>query len=193
MAMTTSAFAGDDDGVHGSEALPDIIERAPRGRAPDILYGCFDFDSRSYDVPDYMNTPQVAKILGVNIQTVREYIRSGELPAARVGRRYVITRDDVDRFIHARKGARRSESVGLTEKGRETVQRVRVNAGRVGCYLDDCPGAGNEEISEAIGISEDDTQRALRWLEGRKLAHCELDKVKPDRCRDAWYPGGATD
>jgi len=70
---------------------------------------------------------------------------------------------------------------------------VRVNAGLVGCYLDDCPGAGNEEISEAIGISEDDTQRALRWLEGRKLAHCELDKVKPDRCRDAWYPGGATD
>lgn len=144
-------------------------------------------------MPAYMNTPQVAKMLGVNIQTVRGYIRTGELPAARVGRRYVITREDVDRFIQARKGARRAENTGLTEKGKETVQRVRVNADRVGYYLEDCPGAGNDEISEALGMSKDDTQRALRWLEGRKLAYCEQDEVTPDKRRDAWYPRGETD
>jgi excisionase family DNA binding protein len=132
--------------------------------------------------------PQVAKLLGVNIQTVRGYIRSGELHAARVGRRYVITTQDVDSFIEARKGARRAEDIGLTEKGRENVDKVKGNADRVKGYLDDCPGAANAEISEALGISEADTQRALRLLEGRKLAYCELDSERPDRLKDAWYP-----
>ena len=34
-------------------------------------------------MPTYLNTPHVARMLGVNIQTVRAYIRSGELSAAR--------------------------------------------------------------------------------------------------------------
>lgn len=136
----------------------------------------------------YLNVPQVAKILGVNIQTVRAYIRNGELSAAKVGRRYVITREDVDRFIEKRKEFRRSEDIGLTEKGKENVQKVKDNAERVLAYLEDCPGASNEEIAEALGFdSKDDTYRALLWLEGRNLAYGELDKDKPDRRKDPWY------
>lgn len=140
-------------------------------------------------MPAYMNTPQVAKMLGVNIQTVRGYIRTGELPAARVGRRYVITKDDVDKFIEARKTARKVDDIGLTAMGKETVQKVSANADRVLAYLEDCPGASNDEISEALGIDREDTQRALRRLEGKKAAYCELDSDKPDKSRDPWFPG----
>ena len=138
-------------------------------------------------MPDYMNTPQVARTLGVNIQTVRSYIRSGELPAARVGRRYVITKDDIDKFIASRKGARRADDIGLTDKGKETVQKVKANADRVLSYLMECPGAGNDEVADALGISKDDTQRALLLLEGKSLARCELDQEKPGRRCDPWY------
>jgi excisionase family DNA binding protein len=138
----------------------------------------------------YLNVPQVAKMLGVNIQTVRAYIRNGELSAAKVGRRYVITREDVDRFIAKRKEFRRAEDVGLTEKGKQNVQKVRDSAMRVLAYLEDCPGATNEEITEALGLeSKDDTHRALLWLEGRDLARSEPSKEKPDRRKDPWYAG----
>lgn len=139
----------------------------------------------------YMNTPHVAKLLGVNIQTVREYIRSGELPAARVGRRYVIARDDVDRFIEKRRDARSNKDIGLTEKGRETVLKVKQNSKRVLAYLEDCPGADTEELSEALGIEPDDTRRALLRLEGSHMAYCKPDGHNTDRNKDPWHPGSA--
>jgi len=143
-------------------------------------------------LPDYLNVPQAAKMLGVNIQTVRAYIRNGELSAARIGRRYVITTDDVATFIKKRKESRKPEDLGLTDKGRENVQKIRANAGRVLAYLEDCPGAANEEITEALGIdSANDTHRALLWLEGRGLVYPELDGDKPDRRKDNWFPRGA--
>lgn len=67
-------------------------------------------------MPVYMNTPQVAKMLGVNIQTVRSYIRTGELAAARVGRKYVISRGDIDSFIDIRKEARAAEIATTAEE-----------------------------------------------------------------------------
>ena len=139
----------------------------------------------------YLNTPHVAKLLGVNIQTVREYIRSGELPAARVGRRYVIAHDDVDRFIEKRKDARSDKDIGLTEKGRETVLKVKQNSEWVLAYLEDCPGANTEELSEAFGIEPDDTRRALLRLEGSRMAYCKPDGYNTDRGKDPWHPGSA--
>jgi excisionase family DNA binding protein len=139
----------------------------------------------------YMNTPHVAKLLGVNIQTVREYIRSGELPAARVGRRYVIARDDVDRFIEKRKDARTGKDIGLTEKGRETVEKVKQNSKRVLEYLKDCPGADTEELAEALGMEPEDTRRALLKLEGGQMAYCKADSQNTDRNKDPWYPGSS--
>ena len=140
---------------------------------------------------DYMNTPQVAKLLGVNIQTVREYIRSGELPAARVGRRYVIVHDDIDRFIEKRRDARSDKDIGLTEKGKETVLKVKQNSERVLAYLEDCPGASTEELSEALGIEPDDTLRALLRLEGGHTAYCKPDSQNTDRNKDPWHTGSA--
>jgi excisionase family DNA binding protein len=53
----------------------------------------------------YMTAPQVARIFGVKVPTVRRYIVKGELPAARVGRNYVVTKSDVEVFMNLRKDA----------------------------------------------------------------------------------------
>ena len=66
----------------------------------------------------YLSTPRLARLFGVNVQTVLKYIRSGELPAAKVGRRYVVSGDDVDTFIEARKESRKLETAGAAKGGK---------------------------------------------------------------------------
>ena len=140
---------------------------------------------------NYMNTYHVAKTLGVNIQTVRHYIRKGELRAARVGKRYVITQEDIDRFLEGRKEARDLERIGLTEQGQDMVFKMRENSKRVLAYLKQCPGAGAEEIGKALGVGPEEVERALRRLEEGDLVHCEPGEGTPDRLRDPWYAGSS--
>ncbi len=135
----------------------------------------------------YLSTYQVAKILGVNIQTVRHYIRKGELKAARVGKKYIITLEDVDAFLTARKEVRSLEKIGLTEKGRQRVKELKKNALSVLTYLEECPGADVDELSESLGLSRKEVLRALRRLEGKKLVYCEASGEEVDRDHDPWY------
>jgi excisionase family DNA binding protein len=48
---------------------------------------------------DFMTVFEVAELLRVNPQTVRNWIDKGSLPAARVGRRVRIRRSDLDRIL----------------------------------------------------------------------------------------------
>ncbi len=137
----------------------------------------------------YMNTYHVAKSLGVNVQTVRHYIRQGELRAARVGKRYVVTQEDIDDFLERRKQKRSLESIGLTDKGREAVCKIKEDADRVLAYLRECPGAGAGEVAGSLALELKEAQRALRRLEERDLAYCEPSGAKPDRLSDPWYAG----
>lgn len=41
---------------------------------------------------------QVARRLGLHVKTVRSYVRDGRLKASRVGRRYLISREDLAAF-----------------------------------------------------------------------------------------------
>lgn len=136
---------------------------------------------------NYLSTYQVAKSLGVNIQTVRHYIRKGELKAARVGKKYIITQEDLDAFLAARKEVRSLEKIGLTEKGRQRVHELKKNALSVLTYLEECPGADVDELSESLGLSRKEVLRALRRLEGKNLAYCEPNGEKVDRDHDPWY------
>jgi len=138
-----------------------------------------------------MNTHHIAKILGVNIQTVRHYIRKGELRAARVGKRYVVTQEDIDDFLERRKESLTLERIGLSEKGRENVARIKEDAARILAYLEECPGAPADEISKALAIKKADTQRALLRLEGKNLARSEPAGGKADKQRDPWYAGSS--
>ena len=50
-----------------------------------------------------LDTQEVARILGVHVQTVRRYIRSKQLPAIRLTPRlYKIRRGDLERFLSTR-------------------------------------------------------------------------------------------
>lgn len=138
---------------------------------------------------NYMNTHHIAKILGVNIQTVRHYIRKGELQAARVGKRYVVTQEDIDAFLDRRKDKLALERIGLTEKGGETIKKIREDSEKILTYLEECPGAGADEIAKALAMNKTEAQRALRRLEGKELAYCEPGGEKADKQRDPWFPG----
>lgn len=134
-----------------------------------------------------MSTYQVAKCLGVNIQTVRHYIRKGELKAARVGKRYIITQEDINAFLAARKEVRDLEKIGLTEKGRQRVHEIKKHSQSILTYLEECPGADVSELSESLGLSRKEVLRALRRLEGKNLVYCEPSGEKIDRHNDPWF------
>ena len=58
---------------------------------------------------DLLTTKEVAEILKVNIQTVRRYIRKGELPAIKITPRlYRVHRKDLEEFIKRRRVAEES-------------------------------------------------------------------------------------
>ncbi|MEU6842102.1 helix-turn-helix domain-containing protein [Streptomyces sp. NPDC046716] len=46
----------------------------------------------------YYSLDQVAELLGLHVRTVRGYVRDGRLKAAQVGRRYRVTRADLEEF-----------------------------------------------------------------------------------------------
>lgn len=52
-------------------------------------------------MPIRIGTPEIAELLGVTDQTVRNEILRGNLPAIRVGTTYRVLRSDVDAYIAA--------------------------------------------------------------------------------------------
>lgn len=48
---------------------------------------------------DYITTEQAAGILYVTAYTIREYIKAGKLKAAKIGKRYLLSRSDVVNFL----------------------------------------------------------------------------------------------
>lgn len=47
------------------------------------------------------NLDEVVKLLGLNIQTVRIYIKEGKLKASKVGRKYMVTDEAIKEFLEA--------------------------------------------------------------------------------------------
>ena len=44
---------------------------------------------------------EVVKLLGLNIQTIRQYIKEGKLKASKVGTHYIVTEDAIKEFLKA--------------------------------------------------------------------------------------------
>ena len=59
---------------------------------------------------DWLTTDEIAKDLKVNVKTVRNWIKSGELAAIDVGGEYRISRKDYEDFTNHRKIDRRRKS-----------------------------------------------------------------------------------
>ncbi|MEU4951595.1 helix-turn-helix domain-containing protein [Streptomyces lavendulae] len=71
----------------------------------------------------YYSVEQVADLLGLHVRTVRGYVREGRLKAARVGRQYRITHEDLEAFTglpapspaRAARPARHTEVSGIVQ------------------------------------------------------------------------------
>ena len=55
---------------------------------------------------EYLSLEEVADLLGVNYQLIYRLVRSGELPAIRLGRVYRVDRTDLDAYLESTKTSR---------------------------------------------------------------------------------------
>jgi len=67
---------------------------------------------KNYSTKQFLTVEQISELLQVHWQTVLRLIRSGDLPAFKLGRGYRITKKDFDEFIIKKK------SEGINEKSR---------------------------------------------------------------------------
>ena len=54
---------------------------------------------------EYMSLEDVADMLGVTYQLIYRLVRSGELPAVRLGKLYRVSRSDLDGYLERSKNA----------------------------------------------------------------------------------------
>lgn len=59
---------------------------------------------------------EVCELLKMNIQTIRIYIKEGKLKASKIGRKYIITEDDLKEFIESQRVTSISEETDTEEK-----------------------------------------------------------------------------
>jgi excisionase family DNA binding protein len=52
---------------------------------------------------EFYSLEELAELLGVNYQLIYKLVRSGELPAARIGKVYRVTRRDLDEYVEQSK------------------------------------------------------------------------------------------
>jgi excisionase family DNA binding protein len=139
----------------------------------------------------YLRPSEVARLLKLNTETVYHYIKKGDLPAARLGRKYIVTEKDLDRFIQRRKEAHRIKKLELSEKGKEMVEQVQVNSERVLDFIGEFPGATKEELKEALEMEDKDLDRALHRLEAKGQIHREGGVDQAEASEAMWYAGAA--
>jgi excisionase family DNA binding protein len=137
----------------------------------------------------FLRPSEVARLLKLNTETVYHYIKKGDLPAARLGRKYIVTESDLENFIYRRKEAHRIEKLNLSDKGKEMVETVQLNAERVSTFIDEYPGASLAEITEALQMDAEDAERALHRLKGNTEIHCKVGEGETESSRARWYAG----
>lgn len=137
----------------------------------------------------YLRPSEVARMLKLNTETIYHYIKTGDLPAARLGRKYIVTEKDLDSFIQRRKEASSIRKLDLSEKGQKMVEQTRANAQRVLDFIGEFPGATKQDIEDALEMEAKDVDRALRKLEETEQAHRERDADQAEASEDMWYLG----
>lgn len=53
----------------------------------------------SDNLKEFYTLEQLSKELNFNIQTLRAYIKNGELKASKVGTRYIVSREDINKWL----------------------------------------------------------------------------------------------
>jgi len=55
-------------------------------------------EEKDFNLDEFMNTEDIAKILKKNVATIQRWCREGELPAAKLGRTYMVRKQDFERW-----------------------------------------------------------------------------------------------
>lgn len=83
---------------------------------------------------EYMSLEEVADLLGVTYQLIYRLVRSGELPAIRLGKLYRVSRSDLDSYLERSKRTSQSGGVcsvcGTFYKSQDSLSNI--------CSADDC-------------------------------------------------------
>jgi excisionase family DNA binding protein len=53
-------------------------------------------EEKDFDLNEFMDTEDIAKILKKNVATIQRWCRDGELPAAKLGRTYMVRKKDFE-------------------------------------------------------------------------------------------------
>lgn len=81
----------------------------------------------------YMSLEEVADMLGVTYQLIYRLVRSGELPAVRLGKLYRVSRKDLDGYLERSKGATSAGGVcsacGTAYKSKKSLEQTCTEAG----------------------------------------------------------------
>lgn len=51
---------------------------------------------------DFYNLQEIAELLNMNLQTIRKYVRAGELKASKIGKQYIVTKENLKAFIDSK-------------------------------------------------------------------------------------------
>lgn len=117
---------------------------------------------------EFYSLEEVAELLGVNYQLIYKLVRSGQLPAARIGKVYRVTRKDLDAYIEQSKrhaGGGTCAVCGTTYHSRLSLKHACVECGEPICLdcwsrkkVHTCPAHGEGGTSGNSGVQTTETQ-----------------------------------
>ena len=67
-----------------------------------------------------ISVPETAKVLGVSVPTAYELTRRADFPAFRIGRRTLVDRSGLERWVSLQAGAARNSEAAVLERGSRT-------------------------------------------------------------------------
>lgn len=96
---------------------------------------------------EYKSLEEVAEMLGVTYQLIYRLVRSGELPAVRLGKLYRVSRSDLDAYLERSKGTASGGTCsvcGTFYKSRQSLAQT--------CTADGCEEAICFDCWNRLGI-----------------------------------------
>ena len=92
------------------------------------------------DEKEFLSLEEVADTLGVTYQLIYRLVRSGELPAARLGKLYRVSRSDLEAYLQRSKAAEGGicSVCGTFYRSRSSLKQVCEHAGCEAVICFDC-------------------------------------------------------
>jgi excisionase family DNA binding protein len=118
-----------------------------------------------------LNIEEIAEILGLEYKTIYRLIRNGELPAAKVGRVYRVSKADLESFLERQKQVVHEEATG-----KKLFPQREIRCGSCGARIVSELGiAGRCQVCEAALCAECFGIKKIKLCKGHQQSE------KPDR------------